>query len=440
MVPRKLHQIWIGPNSPPTAFLETWQAKHPDWEYQCWRESDIDSLGLENRATYDALYQQGLYAGAADIARAEILYQHGGVYADADSECVRPLDGAEFMDSEFWIVREDREPQPFLLSNAFVGAERRSKPLRALIDSLATVPDLEPSWTTTGPLRWTYALRDTEPAIVEPQAFYTHNVYGETIADGGKYARHEFGKLYKRPEVSVVVPYCDAGENRERLWRWLEPYWMHRLDYAEFILQPGPSKDFSKTEVLNEGIERANGQIIIAMDADTLMNVEQIKQGIRIAASGGWAMPYGHMYRLNMGDTDKILGCDPWAFDPTKQIDPMLAREQVRAVHFGAMCQVFPRDAWEALGGFDTRFRGWGSEDECMKLALDAIWAPCHILDGPVYHLEHDRPGRTATGVGNGNNRRWNGQTTKRPNMDIRNEYARAAGNAIAMREVLDRR
>ena len=31
-------------------------------------------------------------AGKADILRYELLYEHGGFFIDADSECINPLD------------------------------------------------------------------------------------------------------------------------------------------------------------------------------------------------------------------------------------------------------------------------------------------------------------------------------------------------------------
>ena len=207
--------------------------------------------------------------------------------------------------------------------------------------------------------------------------------------------------------TSVVIPYADPHENRQRVLDWILPFWEHHLPDAEFVIQPGPEEDFSKTRVLNEGVEAAKGDIIVSMDADALMNPEQLHEAIDIASTErAWVMPYGQMYRLSMDDTELVMSLDPQTFDPSRQVTPQRFREQARAVHFGAMCQVFPKNAFDEIGGFDERFVGWGSEDECMKIVLDTIWAPSHILDGPIYHMEHHRIGMNESGIGNGINRR----------------------------------
>lgn len=239
-------------------------------------------------------------------------------------------------------------------------------------------------------------------------------------------------------EISVVIPFADPHEQRTKVLNWAKAYWEHHLE-AEYIVQKGPEVEFSKTKTLNEGIAKASGSIIVAMDADVIFEPQRMNEAIQIAsrADPAWVMPYGKMRRLSESDTDGIVAYVPKEFVVSRQIVPERVREQVRAVHFGAACQIYPKAAWEMLEGFDERFCGWGSEDECMKLSLDTIWAPSHILDGDLYHLEHVRIGKNFDGVGNGVNRKWNGQTERLPNMDLRNEYARAAGDKTAMEAVL---
>jgi glycosyltransferase involved in cell wall biosynthesis len=237
--------------------------------------------------------------------------------------------------------------------------------------------------------------------------------------------------------ISFVIPFGDAHEQRTRALEWVRPYWEHRID-AEFIVQP--FEQLSKTYTLNRGIEKASGEIIIAMDADALMDEAQMNQAIDIARHGGWCIPYEHMYRLTQDDTEKILALDPKTFDPSRQIASQRVPEQMNAHRFGAMAQIYPKAAWERIGGFDERFRGWGCEDEHMLIVLDGIWADHHLLPGAIFHMEHERIGRNENGVGNGWNRKWVGQEATSPNLDLRNEYAHAAGDKLALQKILDHR
>ena len=50
-----------------------------------WGEPEIETFGLKNAALYKRFLSEGIFDGAADVARAEILHRLGGVYVDADS-------------------------------------------------------------------------------------------------------------------------------------------------------------------------------------------------------------------------------------------------------------------------------------------------------------------------------------------------------------------
>ncbi len=91
-IPKIIHQIWLGPKSPPpyfAAFREKWKALHPDWEYHLWTDASLDDLELDLRDLIDASPN---YAEKSDILRSELLEKFGGVYFDCDMECNHLLD------------------------------------------------------------------------------------------------------------------------------------------------------------------------------------------------------------------------------------------------------------------------------------------------------------------------------------------------------------
>ena len=36
MIPKIIHQIWLGPLPPPQRWLDSWRDHHPDWDYHLW--------------------------------------------------------------------------------------------------------------------------------------------------------------------------------------------------------------------------------------------------------------------------------------------------------------------------------------------------------------------------------------------------------------------
>ncbi len=91
-IPKILHQIWVGPKTPPSYFVtfqEKWKSLHPDWEYHLWTDSELEDLNLELKDLIDASPN---YAEKSDIIRSELLDRFGGVYLDVDMDPFHSLD------------------------------------------------------------------------------------------------------------------------------------------------------------------------------------------------------------------------------------------------------------------------------------------------------------------------------------------------------------
>lgn len=98
-----IHFIWIqGVDHLKTASpvyyenLQLWKQMFPDWTVRVWDgaaaraqlEATDRELGLNLVGAYDEARK---LAVKADIARYSILYTYGGLYVDADLECLRPF-------------------------------------------------------------------------------------------------------------------------------------------------------------------------------------------------------------------------------------------------------------------------------------------------------------------------------------------------------------
>lgn len=90
-IPKIIHQIWLGKPLPSAYFKWTlsWKKKNPEWKYILWNEESIKRFGLANERIFR---QSPSYGVKSDIARYEILYRMGGVYADTDFECLSSFD------------------------------------------------------------------------------------------------------------------------------------------------------------------------------------------------------------------------------------------------------------------------------------------------------------------------------------------------------------
>jgi hypothetical protein len=89
MIPKIIHQIWIGPKKRPDIWIDTFRIdyinKNPEYQYILWTEDNIEPL-FNDFPIYRLVYDiEPTYNGKSDILRYLILYIHGGIYIDADS-------------------------------------------------------------------------------------------------------------------------------------------------------------------------------------------------------------------------------------------------------------------------------------------------------------------------------------------------------------------
>src|SRR5205807_3001839 len=74
MVPRIIHQIWVGPDPLPgelRGYVDSWKRQHPDWEHRLWTEDSLprDLVRPESR---ERLRHP---AERSDILRLELLWR-----------------------------------------------------------------------------------------------------------------------------------------------------------------------------------------------------------------------------------------------------------------------------------------------------------------------------------------------------------------------------
>lgn len=221
------------------------------------------------------------------------------------------------------------------------------------------------------------------------------------------------------PLISVLVPFRGDGGHRDRAWSWCR----RRLEsiLTDFEVIPGRSSDgpFNPSAAVNDAASRARCEVFIVHDAEIALPAEWYAEALRDLRT--WTIPAGVRYLTEMSSA-ALLRQPP----ATAEL-PWDAPAEQEVEHCVGGVIVLTREMFEATGGKDERFGGWGPEDGAWATALDTLVGAPRRFGGPMIHLWHPRP--------------WDDRERPWPDGagELLGRYRAAEGNPEAMREVCAR-
>lgn len=163
MIPRIIHQIWLGEDSPAPprhmqAASETWTSVHPEWEHRVWGRSEVEALFASSRPDLLPLFRgYRHWVERADAARYLVLHEYGGAYVDFDIAAVAPLD---VLTGESLVLAPTR---PAGISNDFIMCSPGHPFLGATLDSL---PAAAARWSKPWMLPYMRVMLGTGPLFL----------------------------------------------------------------------------------------------------------------------------------------------------------------------------------------------------------------------------------------------------------------------------------
>lgn len=210
MIPKLVHQIWIGPKKRPDIWMDSVRefCKSCGYEYVLWDDQKVSEMQMINKSFYDA---ETTYNGKSDILRYEILYQNGGIYIDADSFIVKPFQ------LDMLIKRFDRdagfgfEIDGQLACGGVSLAIKESQFMKKCIEEIPRRDMSKMAWISIGPQLITDMSAKYQNEI--PLAFYKSTIFYPRRWHGIKDI-HMHEKMQLPPE-SVMFQYGYTTNNLE---------------------------------------------------------------------------------------------------------------------------------------------------------------------------------------------------------------------------------
>lgn len=155
LIPKIIHQIWIGPKKIPHDVINTvkndFMREYQDFEYILWDENKIE-VHKKNFKLYPLYQLCQTYSGIANLIRLDILYNFGGIYIDADTIYTKNnINFRQYLESENSIIIS-KSPDNKCFPNGFIGCTQYNNLFKEMINDLVYdfVPYV-PSCESCGP-------------------------------------------------------------------------------------------------------------------------------------------------------------------------------------------------------------------------------------------------------------------------------------------------
>ena len=311
MIPKIIHQIWIGDKPIPDKFkkyIESWKKFNPDYQYILWDNKKVTKLN--SRIIKDILNNKELSnVVKSDFLRYFILKENGGIYVDTDFECLRPFD--YFLKYDLFTGFEASE----IISNGLIGSKTNNPIFDALlVKSYYNYKKNSVEFCNSNPVNLfgpnlfkSEFIQNDKNIAFEQWYFYPLN-YDNTEKDllGNKpYASHHWQtnnkdhwtQNNKHPMVSVLIPVYNTEK------------------YLKKCIESVLNQTYTNIEmiIVNDG-STDNSEKIIKQYIDKIIYIKQENKGLSGArntavknSKGDWLMPIDSDDWVNENFVEKLI-------------------------------------------------------------------------------------------------------------------------------------
>ena len=214
MIPKILIQTWKTKKLPKEFkdWVLTWKKNNPDFTYLFFDDKDCFRFIYKRYPEYLDLYESLSAIERADIFRYLALHYYGGVYADIDTNCFKPIGPLlDLFPNSVITGIEYNEPIQYL--QWFIACPKGSSVMIELVNEVnkrswlrpfkaLSLTDNELVYYTTGPVMFTSVLKNSNESVTVLEKGRL-GCYDKTLIDKNSYIQHLFIGSWKKHKMNI---------------------------------------------------------------------------------------------------------------------------------------------------------------------------------------------------------------------------------------------
>ena len=182
-------------------------------------------------------------------------------------------------------------------------------------------------------------------------------------------------------DVVVLVPRRPEPW-RDQLWRYVREQVEANVDWPIVEGLDESEQPMNRAAARNRAAEQAGDwDVAVFLDADTVPDFDNLQRAAALAGDGPLVCVQDKFHSIDRKGTERVLA---------GEIEPHKAPLRWTYPNPKSSCIAIGRDLWDATGGYDERFQGWGWEDSSLYHACQAL-AGVERLKGGCFHLWHPK-------------------------------------------------
>lgn len=219
--------------------------------------------------------------------------------------------------------------------------------------------------------------------------------------------------------ISVVIPWRAGCGQREWALGWVTDWYARTHPAWEVVLGRHDHGPWNASAAIIDGASKASGDTFVIHDADCVVDPEEATRHL----DSGWAIPHRLVHRLSAQSNALFAAGYPLAH---LELDGTNAQDRKPYVgHAGGGVVVITRKAFDEVPP-DTRFAGWGHQDDAWALALRTLVGVPWRGDLDLVHFWHPSQERLSRTVGS------------KESLALFRRYRTAARNPERMRALIE--